>query len=127
MMTSLAQNFQPHPGGIQQHPGVPQGHQMAVPHNPNQQGQPGPGMPQGMHMGVSGPGPQVTQAGAMMAGMPPGVGGPSAHALQHLNPGQAQQAQLFQQQQICKCSSDIRGLQYLAAVYRDAIDSPMLT
>jgi hypothetical protein len=102
-MTSLAaQNFQPHPGGIQQHPGVPQGHPMAVPHNPNQQGQPGPGMPQQMHMGVSGPGPQVSQAGALMGGMPPGAGGPSAHALQHLNPGQAQQAQMFQQQQMCK-------------------------
>jgi hypothetical protein len=61
-------------------------------------------MPQQMHMGVSGPGgPQVTQAGAMMGGMPPGAGGPSAHALQHLNPGQAQQAQMFQQQQaMCK-------------------------
>jgi hypothetical protein len=42
----------------------------------------------------------------MMAGMPPGAGGPSAHALQHLNPNQAQQAQIFQQQQqmACKCS-----------------------
>ncbi|KIN02593.1 hypothetical protein OIDMADRAFT_18391, partial [Oidiodendron maius Zn] len=28
----------------------------------------------------------------------PGAGGPSAHALQHLNPGQAQQAQMYQQQ-----------------------------
>jgi hypothetical protein len=80
-----------------------QGHPMAMPHNP-QQGQPGPGMPQQMHMGVSGPGPQVSQ-GAMMGGIPPGAGGPSAHALQHLNPGQAQQAQLqYQQQQaMCKC------------------------
>jgi hypothetical protein len=62
-------------------------------------------MPQ-MHMGVSGPGgPQVSQPGAMMGGMPPGAGGPSAHALQHLNPNQAQQAQMFQQQQqqqMCK-------------------------
>jgi hypothetical protein len=81
----------------QGHPG------MAVPHNPGQ-GQPGPGMPQQMHMGVSGPGPQVSQAGAMMAGIPPGAG-PSAHALQHLNP--SQQAQMFQQQQqqiACKYS-----------------------
>jgi len=104
MMTSLAQNFSPHPGATQQHPGIPQGHPMAVPHNPAQQGQPGPGMPQQMHMGVSGPGgPQVSQAGAMMGGVPI-PGGPSAHALQHLNPGQAaQQAQMFQQQQMaCK-------------------------
>jgi hypothetical protein len=63
-----------------------------------------------MHMGVSGPGPQVAQGGAMMGGIAPGAGGPSAHALQHLNPSQAQQAQLFQQQQqqqqqmACKCS-----------------------
>jgi hypothetical protein len=105
MMTSLAQSYSPHPGGLQQHPGVPQGHPMAgVPHNPGQQVPGQPGMPQQMHMGVSGPGgPQVTQAGAMMGGMPPGAGGPSAHALQHLNPGQAQQAQMFQQQQaMCK-------------------------
>ena len=104
-MTSLAQAYSPHPGSMQQHPGMAQGHPMGVPHNPGQ-GQ--PGMPQQMHMGVSGPGPQVTQAGAMMGGMPPGAGGPSAHALQHLNPNQAQQAQLFQQQQqqqmACKCS-----------------------
>jgi hypothetical protein len=81
-----------------------QAHPMAMPHNP-QQGQPGPGMPQQMHMGVSGPGPQVSQ-GAMMGGIPPGAGGPSAHALQHLNPGQAQQAQIqqYQQQQaMCRC------------------------
>jgi hypothetical protein len=106
MMTSLAQSYSPHPGGIQQHPGVPQGHPMAgVPHNPGQQVPGQPGMPQQMHMGVSGPGgPQVSQAGAMMGGMPPGAGGPSAHALQHLNPGQAQQAQaqMYQQQAMCK-------------------------
>ena len=108
MMTSLAQSFSPHPGAIQQHPGVPQGHPMAgVPH-PGQQVPGQPGMPQQMHMGVSGPGgPQVTQAGAMMGGMPPGAGGPSAHALQHLNPGQAQQAQqMYQQQQMCKSLID---------------------
>lgn len=70
-----------------------------MPHAQGQQGQPGPGMPQQMHMGVSGPGgPQVTQAGAMMAGMPPGAG-PNAHALQHLNPNQQAQAAMFQQQQ----------------------------
>lgn len=70
-----------------------------VPHTPGQQVPGQPGMPQQMHMGVSGPGgPQVTQAGALMGAMPPGAGGPSAHALQHLNPGQAQQAQMYQQQ-----------------------------
>jgi hypothetical protein len=101
MMTSLAQAYSPHPSGMQQHP-MAQGHPgMAVPHNPGQ-GQPGPGMPQQMHMGVSGPGPQVSQAGAMMAGIPPGAG-PSAHALQHLNPSQAQQAQMYQQQQQIAC------------------------
>ena len=56
-----------------------------------------------MHMGVSGPGvPQVSQAGVMMGGMPPGAGGPSQHALQHLNPGAAQQAAFLQNQQMCK-------------------------
>lgn len=100
MMTSLAQAHSPYPVGLQ-HPGVPQGHMAGVPHNPGQQGQPGPGMPQQMHMGVSGPGPQVSQPGAMMGGMPPGSVGPSAHALQHLNPNQ-QQA-LYQQQQAMAC------------------------
>lgn len=75
---------------------------MAGVQHPGQQVPGQPGMPQQMHMGVSGPGgPQVTQA--MMGGMPPGAGGPSAHALQHLNPGQAQQAQqIYQQQAMCK-------------------------
>jgi hypothetical protein len=57
-------------------------------------------MPQGgFPMGVSAAGvPQVPQPGTMMAGMPPGMGGPggpNAHALQHLNPNQA----MFQQGQ----------------------------
>ena len=118
MMASLAQNFQP--GGIQQHPGVPQGHPMGVPHNPNQQLQ-GPGMPQQMHMGVSGPGPQVSQPGAMMGGMPQGVGGPSAHALQHLNPGQAQQAQahIYQQQQMCMYTSSCMAAFYMGLPFND--------
>ncbi|KKK26003.1 hypothetical protein AOCH_000459, partial [Aspergillus ochraceoroseus] len=57
-------------------------------------------MVQQMHPGVSAPGgPQVTQGGPMMGGMPPGAGttGPGgpvqAHALSHLGP----QAHLFQQ------------------------------
>jgi hypothetical protein len=88
---------------MQQHPGAPQGHQMAgMPHNPGQQMPGQPGMNLQMHMGVSGAGPQVSQAGAMMGGMPPGAGVPSAHALQHLNPAQNQQAQLYQQQMACK-------------------------
>ncbi|KAH6682760.1 LIM-domain binding protein-domain-containing protein [Halenospora varia] len=99
MMTSLHNAYPPsqHPGGMQQHPGGPQGHPMGIPQNPGQGPQ---GMPQQMHMGVSGPGgQQVSQAGAMMGGIPPGAGGPSAHALQHLNPNAAQQQQLLQQQQ----------------------------
>jgi hypothetical protein len=101
-MASMAQAYSPHPAGLQ-HPGVAQGHPMA-PGQPHPGGQPGPGMPQQMHMGVSGPGPQVTQAGGMLGvSMPPGVvpGGPSAHALQHLNPGQAQMYQQQQAQMAC--------------------------
>ena len=102
---SLAQQHSPYPGGIQGHPGVPGAHPMAgMPHNQVQQMPGQPGMVPQMHMGVSGPGgPQVSQAGALMGGMPPGAGGPSAHALQHLNPGAAQQAQLYQQQQQMAC------------------------
>jgi len=76
---------------MQQHPGHPMAQGMA--HNPSQPGAQ-PGMPQHLaHMGgVSGPGGQVNAA-ALMGGMPAGVGGPNAHALQHLNP------QMFQQQQ----------------------------
>lgn len=133
MMTSLAQaHSSPHPGGIQ-HPGGFQGHPMqgamAVPHS---QGQGQPGMPQQMHMGVSGPGgPQVSQAGALMGGMPPGAGGPSAHALQHLNP----QAQMLQQQQqqaaMCKSISSFslrcvcKEIRLLRTRYQpDVVDGP---
>lgn len=67
-------------------------------------GHPGPSMVQQMHPGVSAPGgPQVSQAGSMMGGMPQGNGTsgpagpmPNAHALSHLNPAQAQH--MFQQQ-----------------------------
>lgn len=66
-------------------------------------GHPGPGMVQQMHPGVSAPGgPQVSQAGPMMGGMPPGAGTagpggpmPNAHAMSHLNP---QAPHMFQQQ-----------------------------
>lgn len=93
----MGPSFSPHPGGMQQHPGVPPGHPMApgMAHNPSQPGaQPG-GMPHQIHMGVSAAGGQVNPA-ALMGGMPPGAG-PNAHAMQHLNP---QQAHLFQQQQM---------------------------
>lgn len=96
------QSHSPFP--MQQHPGV-QGHPMGMPHNPNQQIPGQPGMNPQMHMGVSGPGgPQAGQAAAMMGGMPPGAGGPSQHALQHLNP-QAAQAAYMQQQQQMACKS----------------------
>lgn len=80
-----ANQFAPH-GMPQQHPGVPQGHNMApgMAHNPSQPGsQPG-GIPAHLaqQMGVSAPGGQVNPS-ALMGGMP---GGPNAHAMQHLNP-----------------------------------------
>ena len=70
-------------------------------------------MPQPMHPVVSAPGGvQATQGSPAMAGLAagavgPGAGGstgagPSAHALSHLNPGQAQQLLQQQQQQMCK-------------------------
>ncbi|RKF84007.1 Transcriptional activator ptaB [Golovinomyces cichoracearum] len=100
MMASLAQAYPPHQGGMPQHTGISQGHPMS--HNPSHPGQSGSGLPQQLHMGISAPGPPVTQGQAMMAGMSPGPGGPSAHALQHLSPGQQQQAQaqaqMFQHQ-----------------------------
>lgn len=66
-------------------------------HNPSQPGAPGGIQHQIVaHMGVSGPGPQMNPA-ALMGGMPPGVN-PNAHAMQHLNPAQAQQ--MFQQHQM---------------------------
>ncbi|PYI35309.1 hypothetical protein BP00DRAFT_442833 [Aspergillus indologenus CBS 114.80] len=72
---------------------------MAPGQHPN--AHPGAGMVQAVHPGVSAPGgPQVSQGGPMMAGMPPGAGttGPGgpvqAHALSHLGPAQAH---MFQQ------------------------------
>lgn len=113
-MMSMAQTFAVHPGAMPGHPGVAHGgHPMASGH-PSSQGVPGGGQQQPvvsmaqMHPGASGPGvAQVSQAGPMMVGMPHGVGGvsgvssgagPNAHALSHLNPGNAQQ--IFQQQQM---------------------------
>ncbi|KAE8353488.1 LIM-domain binding protein-domain-containing protein [Aspergillus coremiiformis] len=93
----MAQPFPAHQG-IPQHPGIPPGHPLAPGQHPN--AHPGAGMVQQVHPGVSAPGgPQVTQGGPMMGGMPPGAGttapGPvQAHALSHLGPAQAH---LFQQ------------------------------
>jgi len=87
----------------QQQSATSSSYSMGVPHNPNQQLQ-GPGMPQQMHMGVSGPRPQVNQHNTIIGKIKQEVGEPSAHALQHLNPGYAEQAQLQlmqQQQQRC--------------------------
>ena len=99
-----------HPGGMQQHPGVPPGHHMAAPgmaHNPSQPGAQ-PGMPQQMaaHMAASGPGGQVNPAAMMGGGMAPGAG-PNAHAMHHLNP------QMFQQQQQFACKSFFLSFPFL--------------
>lgn len=95
-----------HPGMQAQHPGVHPGHPMGAPgmaHNPSQPGAQ-PGMPPQMaHMAVSGPGGQVNPA-MMAGGMPPGAGGPNAHALQHLSP------QMFQNQQQFACESSSSSL-----------------
>ncbi|KAI0996058.1 hypothetical protein K3495_g12124 [Podosphaera aphanis] len=112
-MTSLAQPYSPHPSGIPQHPGIAQSHPMSQ--NSSHPGQPGPGISQQLHMSVSGPGTQVSPGQIMMAGMPPGAGGPSAHALQHLNPNQQQQAQaqaqMFQQQAMFASNSQLQQMQ----------------
>jgi hypothetical protein len=111
----MGPTFPPHPGGMQQHPGAPPGHPMAqgMAHNPSQPGG-APGMPQHLvqHLGVSGPGPQMNPAAALMAGMPPGAN-PNAHAMQHLNPAHAQG--MFQQQHMCTsiplmamCAAELR-------------------
>ncbi|KAI9754615.1 MAG: hypothetical protein M1815_005497 [Lichina confinis] len=93
------------------HAGMPQGHPMTTGHppNPNQvvvSHAPGQVVQQQqMHGMVSGPGSvQASQGGAAMGGIPTAVStgagvGPSAHALSHLNPGQAH---LLQQQQLSK-------------------------
>ncbi|KAJ5595966.1 Transcriptional activator ptaB [Penicillium hetheringtonii] len=97
----MAQTFPAHQG-MPQHGMAPGHHPMAAQH-PNA-GHPGPGMVQQMHPGVSGPGgPQGSQAGPMMGGMPPGAGAggpgpvPNAHALSHLNPATTN-AHMFQGQ-----------------------------
>ena len=121
-MASVAQPFAAHPAGMPNHAGMPHGGHPMAPGLPSNQGgpggQPGVSMGQPMHTGIAGgPGtPQVTQAGSMMAGMPPGgvPGGPSgttpsAHALSHLNPAHPQQmfAQQQQMQQASKLSYNL--------------------
>lgn len=101
MMANMSQAFSPHPGGMQQHPGVPQGHPVMAPGHPQQGGQ--PGMPQQMHMGVSGPGAPQMQPGAVMGMVP--QGGPNQHALQHLTPGNPQAQFAMQQSQMCMSKS----------------------
>lgn len=100
----MAPTFSPHPGGMQPHPGAPPGHPMApnMAHNPSQPGATPGGMPHQLvgHMGVSGPGPQMNPA-ALMGSMPPGAGNPNAHAMQHLNPAQAQMFHHPQMNQMC--------------------------
>lgn len=106
----MGPSFPPHPAaGMQQHPGAPT-HPMGAPgmiHNPSQPGAQQGGMPHQLvpHMGASAAGGQLNP-GAMMGGMPPGAGVPNAHAMQHLNPAQAQ---MFQPQHLspmaCKCCS----------------------
>lgn len=69
-------------------------------HNPSQPGSAPGGMPHQLvgHMGVSGPGQQINAA-ALMGGMP--SGNPNAHAMQHLNPAQAQMFHPHQMNQMC--------------------------
>lgn len=98
-MASMGPSFPPHPAaGIPQHPGAP-AHPMGAPgmaHNPSQPGAPPQGIPHQLapHMAVSAPGGQMNP-GPLVGGMPPSGGGPSAHAMSHLNPAQAQ---IFQAQ-----------------------------
>jgi hypothetical protein len=98
-MASMGPSFPPHPAaGMPQHPGAPT-HQMGAPgmaHNPSQPGAPPQGIPHQLapHMAVSAPGGQMNP-GSLVGGMPPGAGGPSAHAMSHLTPSQAQ---IFQAQ-----------------------------
>lgn len=124
MMASIAQPFAGHQAGLAGHAGVAHGGLPMSQGHPSNQGvpgvgqQPGVSMGQQMHAGIAGPGgAQVTQAGPMMAGMIPSGGpagvpgaGPSAMALQHLNPGGHQgqviaaQQQQQQQQQMQQAS-----------------------
>ena len=94
MMASMAQPFAGQPG-MMGPGGVAHGGQPMVHGHPSSQGmQPGVSMGQQIHPGVAVPGgPQVSQAGPLMAGIIPGGGPPvasgpgsNAHALSHLNP-----------------------------------------
>ncbi|PGH12829.1 hypothetical protein AJ79_04053 [Helicocarpus griseus UAMH5409] len=100
----MAQQYTPaHQVGMAHHPVMAPGHPIQHPNAAHLAGQaPGAGMVQQMHPGVSAPGgPQVTQGGQVVGGMPPGTTGgpgPSAHALSHLGPGHAHQ--MFAPQQM---------------------------
>ena len=99
MMVSMAQPF-PHPGGMPGHAGMPPvAHQMS-PGHPGAQGIPGgqPGMMgQQIHAMNN---PQMSQGGPMMniGQMTPGMAGPNAHAMGHLNPNNPMQFHQQQQQ-----------------------------
>ena len=102
-MAAMAPAFGgPHSGGMPQHPGSVPGHPIGPGMPPN----PGQHVQGGMHhpmMGVTAPSGQVNAA-AFMHGMPGGVSG-NVHALQHLNPGQAQMLQMNPQMTGSKLSS----------------------
>lgn len=119
MMASMAQPFAGHQAALAGHTGVTHGGLPMSQGHPSNQGVPGVGQQPGVSMGQqmhAGPGTaQVTQAGPMMAGMiqtgaPTGVpgAGPSAMALQHLNPATHQGQVLAQQQQFQASKSQFR-------------------
>jgi len=78
-------------------------------HNPSQPGAPPQGIPHQLapHMAVSAPGGQMNP-GPLVGGMPPGAGGPNAHAMSHLNPAQA--SQMFQAQHNNMGACELRPL-----------------
>ena len=113
MMASMAQPFTANPASMSAHTGGPHlGHHPGHPPNQGMPGggqQPGVSMGQQIHAGVTGPGgPHVSQPGPMMGGISqgggPSVGGPSAHALSHLNPAHSQQ--MFSQPQSMQQTSE---------------------
>ena len=124
----MAQPFAAHSAGMPAHAGIPHnGHPMAPGHPSNQGtpggGQPGVSMGQPMHAGLAGApgGPPVSQAGSMMPGIPQGGGapvvsggGPSAHALSHLNPAHPQPMFTQQQQMHQPSKSSFLNIQMIA-------------
>lgn len=109
MMASIAPPFAGHQASLNGHAGVTHGGLPVSQGHSSNQGvpgvgqQPGVSMGQQMHAGIAGPGAaQVTQAGPLMGSMIqtgiPGAG-PSAMALQHLNPAHQGQILTAQHQQ----------------------------